>query len=109
MYAYRIYSEDRKTWIQVGNSLLQSFQEIFSKLTIKDPMFTDLFAGVHNYPLPTALANAFYFPFFMKDCNDDGETAAGGRLLHLLEILEAKNLLVVVSRWLQLFLETMSQ
>lgn len=33
------------------------------------------------------------------DCDDDGETAAGGRLAHLLEILELENVLVVVSRW----------
>lgn len=33
------------------------------------------------------------------DCDDDGETAAGGRLAHLLEILELEDVLVVVSRW----------
>ncbi|XP_035296160.1 protein IMPACT isoform X3 [Cricetulus griseus] len=36
---------------------------------------------------------------FLQDCEDDGETAAGGRLLHLMEILNVKNVLVVVSRW----------
>ncbi|XP_072425802.1 protein IMPACT isoform X2 [Chiloscyllium punctatum] len=36
---------------------------------------------------------------FLQDCEDDGETAAGGRLLHLLQILDARNVLVVVSRW----------
>lgn len=36
---------------------------------------------------------------FIQDCDDDGETHAGSRLLHLLEILEAKNVLIVVSRW----------
>lgn len=35
----------------------------------------------------------------LQDCEDDGETAAGGRLLHLLEILDLKNILVIVSRW----------
>ncbi|CAG8544480.1 2445_t:CDS:2 [Acaulospora morrowiae] len=35
----------------------------------------------------------------LQDNDDDGETAAGGRLLHLLQILDAKNVLVVVSRW----------
>uniref|UniRef100_G3MPG5 RWD domain-containing protein n=1 Tax=Amblyomma maculatum TaxID=34609 RepID=G3MPG5_AMBMU len=34
-----------------------------------------------------------------KDCADDGETCAGNRLLHLLDILDVKNVLVVVSRW----------
>ena len=33
------------------------------------------------------------------DNDDDGEDAAGGRLLHLLQILDAKNVLVIVSRW----------
>jgi putative IMPACT (imprinted ancient) family translation regulator len=35
----------------------------------------------------------------MTDCDDDGETAAGSRLAHLLEILELENVLIVVSRW----------
>lgn len=46
------------------------------------------------------------FPLFqdsddvlMTDCDDDGETAAGSRLAHLLEILELENVLIVVSRW----------
>lgn len=33
------------------------------------------------------------------DCDDDGENHAGSRLLKLLEIVDAKNVLVVVSRW----------
>ncbi|KAM9849402.1 protein IMPACT isoform 2-T2 [Aulostomus maculatus] len=36
---------------------------------------------------------------FLQDCEDDGETAAGGRLLHLLQILDVRDVLVVVSRW----------
>ncbi|XP_013788227.1 protein IMPACT-like [Limulus polyphemus] len=36
---------------------------------------------------------------FHQDCDDDGETHAGSRLLHLLEILGAQNVVVVVSRW----------
>ncbi|XP_026316203.1 protein IMPACT-like [Hyposmocoma kahamanoa] len=35
----------------------------------------------------------------LQDCDDDGETHAGGRMLHLLQILDQKNALVVVSRW----------
>ena len=35
----------------------------------------------------------------IQDCDDDGESAAGGRLLHLLQLMEAWNLVVVVSRW----------
>ena len=34
-----------------------------------------------------------------QDCDDDGETAAGSRLLHLLQLMDVWNVLVVVSRW----------
>ncbi|KAL9103080.1 MAG: hypothetical protein Q9163_001847 [Psora crenata] len=34
-----------------------------------------------------------------QDCDDDGESAAGGRLLHLLQIMDVWDVLVVVSRW----------
>eukprot|EP00898_Chlorokybus_atmophyticus_P008209 jgi/Chlat1/838/Chrsp104S01177 len=36
---------------------------------------------------------------FAQDSDDDGETAAGSRLLHLLQITDACNVCVVVSRW----------
>lgn len=35
----------------------------------------------------------------LQDCDDDGEAHAGGRMLHLLQILDQKNTLVVVTRW----------
>ncbi|SPO00981.1 related to YIH1 Piecemeal microautophagy of the nucleus (PMN) [Cephalotrichum gorgonifer] len=34
-----------------------------------------------------------------QDYDDDGETAAGGRLLHLLQAMDVWDVLVVVSRW----------
>lgn len=34
-----------------------------------------------------------------QDCDDDGETAAGGRLLHLLLSMNVWDVLVVVTRW----------
>ncbi|KAK5682976.1 hypothetical protein LTS10_004504 [Elasticomyces elasticus] len=34
-----------------------------------------------------------------QDCDDDGEMAAGGRLLHLMELMDVWNVMVVVSRW----------
>ncbi|CAL8111480.1 unnamed protein product [Orchesella dallaii] len=36
---------------------------------------------------------------WLQDCDDDGETHAGSRLLHLLQILNCRNVMVVVSRW----------
>lgn len=35
----------------------------------------------------------------IQGCEDDGETHAGSRLLHLLKIIDASNVMVVVSRW----------
>lgn len=34
-----------------------------------------------------------------QDYDDDGETAAGGRMLHLLQVADVRNVVVVVSRW----------
>ena len=34
-----------------------------------------------------------------QNCDDDGETHAGSRMLHLLQIVDAKNVIVIVSRW----------
>lgn len=34
-----------------------------------------------------------------QDYDDDGEKAAGGRLLRLLSLSNAQNVIVVVSRW----------
>ncbi|XP_046751839.1 protein IMPACT-like isoform X1 [Diprion similis] len=36
---------------------------------------------------------------FLQDCEDDGETQAGSRLLHLLQIMGVKDAVVIVSRW----------
>ncbi|RMZ86333.1 hypothetical protein DV736_g6438, partial [Chaetothyriales sp. CBS 134916] len=36
---------------------------------------------------------------FVQDYDDDGETAAGGRLLHLMQLMDVSNVLVVVTRW----------
>ncbi|XP_057309546.1 protein IMPACT-B-like [Hydractinia symbiolongicarpus] len=36
---------------------------------------------------------------YIQDYADDGEVNAGGRLLHLLQIMNVENIVVVVSRW----------
>ncbi|KAJ5495314.1 Protein IMPACT [Penicillium diatomitis] len=35
----------------------------------------------------------------IQDYDDDGETAAGGRLLHMMQLMDVWNVLVVVTRW----------
>jgi len=34
-----------------------------------------------------------------QDCDDDGETAAGGRILHLMQLMDVWDVTVVVTRW----------
>ena len=34
-----------------------------------------------------------------QDCDDDGETAAGGRVLHLMQMMDVWDVMVVVTRW----------
>jgi hypothetical protein len=34
-----------------------------------------------------------------QDYDDDGETAAGGRILHLMQLMDVWNVMVVVTRW----------
>ena len=36
---------------------------------------------------------------YIQDYADDGEIHAGGRLMHLLQIMDVKNVVIVVSRW----------
>ena len=35
----------------------------------------------------------------IQDSDDDGESAAGGRLLHLMQLMDVWNVLVIVTRW----------
>ncbi len=35
----------------------------------------------------------------VQDCDDDGETAAGGRLLHVMQLMDVWNVVMVVTRW----------
>ncbi|XP_045192751.2 protein IMPACT-like [Mercenaria mercenaria] len=60
-----------------------------------------------NKKIANATHNIYAYRICRKDahsvllqgCEDDGETHAGSRMLHLLQILNAENVLVIVSRW----------
>uniref|UniRef100_A0A8D0L9D3 Impact RWD domain protein n=1 Tax=Sphenodon punctatus TaxID=8508 RepID=A0A8D0L9D3_SPHPU len=59
-----------------------------------------------NKKIATATHNIYAYRIYcedkqtyLQDCEDDCETAAGGRLLHLMQILNVRNVLIVVSRW----------
>ena len=58
--------------------------------------------ATHNitaYRIRSPSSSAVTAEITFQDCEDDGETAAGGRLLHLLQVMDVWNVLVVVSRW----------
>jgi hypothetical protein len=61
---------------------------------------------LENKKIASATHNMYAYRIFnaakgqyIQDCDDDGETHAGSRLLHLMQILEVKDVIVVVSRW----------
>lgn len=58
--------------------------------------------ATHNitaYRVRTSASAGGIPELMFQDCDDDGESAAGGRVLHLLQVMEVWGLLVVVSRW----------
>ena len=48
---------------------------------------------------PSSNSNNGLDELIYQDYDDDGESAAGGRLLHLLQVMDVWNVFVVVSRW----------
>ncbi len=54
---------------------------------------------IHAYRISKSAAATAGSTVILADNDDDGETAAGGRLAHLLQILELEDVLVVVTRW----------
>ena len=87
--------EDRKSVFQGHTAVVKSLDEVrmvISRL-------------YENKKIAQATHNIYAYRIqgeggrWLCDCEDDGEDAAGGRLLHLLEILEVEARLVVVSRW----------
>mmetsp|Transcript_25644 Transcript_25644/g.49936 ORF Transcript_25644/g.49936 Transcript_25644/m.49936 type:complete len:213 (+) Transcript_25644:3-641(+) len=89
---------DRKSVFQAHLALVNSRNDVQAALAcLKNvPAVRKIAKATHNIM-------AYRFPSigssFIKDCDDDGETAAGGRLLHLLDLTGASGVLVVVSRW----------
>ncbi|EMG48948.1 YIH1 Protein IMPACT [Candida maltosa Xu316] len=71
---------------------LQQAQEYLSDL-ITDKKISKAAHNISSWRIK--LDNGVTF----QDCDDDGETAAGSRLLHLLQMMDAWNVIVVVSRW----------
>lgn len=88
---------DRKSQFIARASRLesQSAQEAFDKINHLK-LDKRISRATHNI---TAYRIVKDNQVIIQDCDDDGETAAGSRLLHLLQLTDSRNVVVVVSRW----------
>eukprot|EP00736_Rhodelphis_marinus_P013949 Rmarinus@m.10328 len=92
---------DRKSTFQAHLAIVKSREDV-RRMRAQLMRHNKIARATHNI-----LAYRIHFPpphdpdakIFLQDCDDDGETAAGGRLLHLLEIVDVRDIAVVVSRW----------
>lgn len=81
------------------------FQAHVAKVTSTCQVQTVQNALLQNKKVANATHNILAYRYHndkggvVQDCDDDGETAAGSRLLHLLNILNVDNTIVIVSRW----------
>lgn len=88
--------EDRKSVFQ-GHTAVVSSQDQVTNVIQKLMENGKIARAAHNmyaYRIQTGDQG-----ILLQDCEDDGEDAAGGRMLHLLQVLDVKNVLVVVTRW----------
>ncbi|EFJ06438.1 hypothetical protein SELMODRAFT_135451, partial [Selaginella moellendorffii] len=83
-----------------------TFQAHLAPVHSADEVETVMEALLRNRKISGATHNIMAFRIVLPDKNtvlqdydDDGETAAGNRLLHLLQIVGAIDVVVVVSRW----------
>ncbi|XP_030034113.2 protein IMPACT-B [Manduca sexta] len=89
---------DRKSTFQGHAAEVHSIEDVNAVLT-KLKQNKKILNATHNmyaYRIERKTAKG---TSILQDCDDDGEAHAGGRMLHLLQILDQKNTLVVVSRW----------
>ncbi|CAG0880458.1 unnamed protein product [Darwinula stevensoni] len=87
---------DRKSTFQahlVQVTSLHQVKQVFRKL-LENRKIADATHNIYAYRIFDTQKKSF-----VQDCDDDGETHAGSRVLHLLQIIEARDVLVVVSRW----------
>lgn len=89
--------EDRKSVFQGHFAHVETANDV--KAVISKLMENRKFANATHNMYAYRIKQAGDGKMFLQDCDDDGETHAGSRMLHLLEILECQNVLVVVSRW----------
>ncbi|XP_050554443.1 protein IMPACT-like [Spodoptera frugiperda] len=89
---------DRKSIFQGHAAEVHSIDDVNAVLT-KLKMNKKISNATHNMFAYRIQKKTGKGTTILQDCDDDGEAHAGGRMLHLLQILDQKNTLVVVSRW----------
>ncbi|XP_064399070.1 protein IMPACT-A-like isoform X2 [Halichondria panicea] len=83
-----------------------TFQAHLARVSSTDELETVIAVLKQNKKIATATHNIMAYRIYhegrdtyQQDCDDDGEAAAGGRLLHLLQIMDVRDVVVVVTRW----------
>lgn len=89
---------DRKSTFQGHAAEVHSLEDVNAVLT-KLKLNKKFLNATHNMYAYRIERKTSKGTSILQDCDDDGEAHAGGRMLHLLQILDQKNTLVVVSRW----------
>ncbi|EFA00826.2 Protein IMPACT-B-like Protein [Tribolium castaneum] len=87
--------QDRKSVFQGHMARVHSLEETreFMDFLLDNKKIAQATHNISAYRILTSQGT------ILQDCDDDGETHAGGRILHLLQILNVTNVMVVVSRW----------
>ncbi|KAF2363904.1 Impact N-terminal [Trinorchestia longiramus] len=81
------------------------FQPHLARVTSVDEVPVVLSRLKENRKIATATHNIYAYRITLpgavlaQDCEDDGETKAGSRMLHLMGVLDVVNVLVIVTRW----------
>ncbi|KAK6174401.1 hypothetical protein SNE40_017686 [Patella caerulea] len=92
------FIHDRKSFFQAHCAPVNSVKEVD---LVMDKLLENrkIAAATHNMQAYRICQEGKKNDLWYQDCKDDGEIHAGNRMLHLMEILEVRNVLVVVTRW----------
>eukprot|EP01025_Chloroclados_australasicus_P011350 TRINITY_DN14908_c3_g1_i1.p1 TRINITY_DN14908_c3_g1~~TRINITY_DN14908_c3_g1_i1.p1 ORF type:complete len:314 (+),score=39.07 TRINITY_DN14908_c3_g1_i1:101-1042(+) len=87
---------ERKSTFQAHCLHVKSLEEIeaMMKVLLQNNKIRNATHNIMAYRIYNPVTNAF-----IQDFDDDGETAAGGRMLHMLQAANVRDAVVVVSRW----------
>uniref|UniRef100_A0A5S6QMP3 RWD domain-containing protein n=1 Tax=Trichuris muris TaxID=70415 RepID=A0A5S6QMP3_TRIMR len=82
-----------------------TFQAHVAEVKSKDDVVAVIQLLLANPKIARATHNMYAYRIqgsggvWIQDCEDDGETQAGSRLLHLLQLADVRDAIVIVSRW----------